>query len=170
MKKIFLVVAVASLAVCAWAGLAPEPDDDTCSGGPPAAGKRVSLSPADLRWVDGPAALPVGAKLAVLEGDPKRPQLVTMRLRLPANYRVLPHKHLSEERVTVLEGSFSIGEGEVFSEKALQTLGPGAFSLMPAGKAHFAATKGEGVLLQITVLGPWRVDYLKPADDPRNAK
>jgi hypothetical protein len=34
---------------------------------------------------------------------------------------------------------------------------------------HFAWTKGE-TIIQVHGVGPWGINYLNPADDPRNAK
>jgi hypothetical protein len=34
---------------------------------------------------------------------------------------------------------------------------------------HFAAAKSETVV-QLHGIGPWRINYLNPADDPRNAR
>ena len=38
----------------------------------------VALTPADMKWGDGPPSLPAGAKLAVLEGDPGKAKAFTM--------------------------------------------------------------------------------------------
>lgn len=45
----------------------------------------------ELEWKDGPPALPKGAKMAVLEGDPTQPGMFTIRLRFPAGFEVFPH-------------------------------------------------------------------------------
>jgi len=42
------------------------------------------FTPGDVKWMDAPNALPAGAKLAVLEGNPFNPGLYTMRLSMPA--------------------------------------------------------------------------------------
>jgi len=48
-------------------------------------------STADVAWKDGPASLPSGAKLAVLEGDPTKEGSFTMRVLLPDGYKIPPH-------------------------------------------------------------------------------
>ena len=70
--------------------------------------------PADVRWGNGPASLPAGAKLAVLEGDPRKEGSFVMRLKLPDGYRIPPHTHAKPERVTVISGTFNIGTGDRF--------------------------------------------------------
>lgn len=64
----------------------------------------ILLTPADLKWTDTPA-LPPGAKVAVMEGKMNEAGPVSVRLKLPANYRIPPHWHPVVERVTVLSGA-----------------------------------------------------------------
>src|SRR5262245_39983754 len=59
----------------------------------------VLVTPADVKWQDGPPALPKGAKVAVLEGDPAREGPFVMRAKLPDGYRIAPHTHPKDERV-----------------------------------------------------------------------
>jgi quercetin dioxygenase-like cupin family protein len=119
-----------------------------------------------LEWKPGPAGLPSGAQMAVLEGDPAEEGLFTVRFRVPAGYRIPPHTHPRVERVTVLSGSFKLGMGREFEETKLETLPTGAFFTMPPGMEHFAAAEEEAVI-QLTGEGPWVINYINPADDPR---
>jgi quercetin dioxygenase-like cupin family protein len=125
--------------------------------------------PDQVKWVDGPPSLPPGAKFAVLEGDPSREGFFAMRVTLPANYRIPPHWHPTVERVTVLSGALHLGMGERFNESAGQELSAGSYAVMPTGMRHFAWTRGETVI-QIATQGPWAINYLDPADDPRKPK
>src|SRR5213596_1303328 len=71
------------------------------------------LVPADkVQWGPAPPALPAGAQIAVLEGNPSEKGPVTLRLRFPANYNIPAHWHSMTERVTVLSGTFHVGMGE----------------------------------------------------------
>jgi Domain of unknown function (DUF4437) len=73
----------------------------------------MSLYPAaEIHWKDGPASLPAGAKVAVLEGDPTKEGFFTMRLLLPDGYKIQPHWHPKVEHVTVISGTFNVGMGE----------------------------------------------------------
>src|SRR5688572_26159996 len=47
----------------------------------------------ELSWGPAPAVLPVGAELAVLQGDPGSNAPFTIRLRFPSGYRIAPHTH-----------------------------------------------------------------------------
>jgi len=40
---------------------------------PAAKSEHVMFAAADLKWADGPPALPAGARIAVLSGDPGKP-------------------------------------------------------------------------------------------------
>jgi quercetin dioxygenase-like cupin family protein len=126
--------------------------------------------PGDVVWKDGPAVLPPGAKIAVLEGDPGKEGFYTLRIKFPEGlYKIAPHTHPQGEHLTVLSGAFNVGMGEKFDQSAGQTLPAGAFFTMPAGMKHFAWTTGETVV-QLNGIGPQSINYLNPADDPRNAK
>ena len=120
-----------------------------------------------IAWGPGPAILPPGAKAAVIEGDPSKPGLFTMRLALPADYRIPPHHHPVWEHVTVMEGSFHVGMGEKFDNSGGVTLESGSFGALPPGMRHFAWTT-EPSVLQIHAEGPWQLIYVNPADDPRS--
>jgi hypothetical protein len=124
------------------------------------------IAPAELKWIDGPPSLPTGAKYALLEGDLSRSEPFTVRFKLPANYKVPPHWHPAIEHVTVLEGSFHMGLGEVYDEKKAQKLPVGGFAVMQRGTRHFAFTK-EAAVIQLHGMGPWGINYVNPKDDPR---
>ncbi len=125
-------------------------------------------SAAEVKWLEGLPSIPKGAKFAILEGDPTKEGLFTMRLWLPDGYSVKPHFHSQVEHVTVVSGTFNIGTGEKFDKAATREMTAGAFGHWPAGMKHFAWAKGETVL-QLHGIGPWTITYVNPADDPRNA-
>lgn len=131
--------------------------------------EHVLVNTKELKWVDGPASLPAGAKMAVIEGDPKTPNaLFTLRVKLPANYKIMPHSHPADEHITVISGTFNMGMGETFDMKKATALAAGGFGVMPAKHTHFAFSKGETVI-QLHGVGPWAINYVNPSDDPRNA-
>ena len=123
------------------------------------------VAPNDLKWMD-VGSLPPGAKVAVIEGDPNQAGLITIRIKLPPNYRIAPHYHGTVERSTILSGTLNIGMGEKFDAQKTTPMVPGTVLLMPPKMPHFAWTKDE-VVFQLNVEGPWTVTYINPADDPR---
>lgn len=121
---------------------------------------------AEVKWGSGPASLPPGAQFAVLEGDPAKEGLFTMRLRLPDGYVISPHYHSGVEHVTVIAGTFNVGIGEKFDRAATKPMRAGTFGYWPPPMRHFAWTQGE-TILQLHGVGPWTLTYVNPADDPR---
>ena len=134
----------------------------------PAAEHRTFL-PGDLKWVEAPAGLPKGSKMAVIHGDPSAPGIFAMRALLPAGYKVPPHFHPADENVTVISGELYVGLGDKWDEAKGHAMPVGAIATMPIGVKHFAWTKVETVI-QIHAMGPWGITYVNPQDDPRNAK
>jgi hypothetical protein len=129
----------------------------------------VIVLPDQVTWGPAPPALPAGAKAAVLEGNPKRAGPFTLRISIPDGYRVPPHFHPVAERVTVIQGTFQLGMGDKFDQSALNSLPAGSYVSMKPGTHHFAQAKGN-TIVQINGIGPWKLIYLNPADDPRKAK
>ena len=119
----------------------------------------------ELKWEDVPS-LPPGAKVAVLEGplDGKGP--IAFRIKLPANYDIPAHWHPTTEHVTVLSGTLNLGLGNKLDKNKTSPLPVGGFGIMPAKMHHFAWTKEETVL-QVHSTGPWKFNYINPADEPK---
>lgn len=127
------------------------------------------LNDTNFIWKEGPASLPEGSQIAVLEGDLSKEGPFTIRLMLPANYKVYPHFHPAIEHISVFEGAFHMGSGKTFDEAKTTRLGVGGFGVMPIGHAHFAFTK-EKTIIQLHGIGPWGITYVDPKTDPRNIK
>ena len=132
---------------------------------PAAATAATILEAAELKWVDGPASLPAGARMVVLDGDPRNEGPFTIRLKMPPGYKIPPHTHPAAERITVISGTVHLGIGEKFEESAGRELKAGAFAVVPAGLPHFAWSRGEAVL-QIHSEGPFQRKFVDAADEP----
>jgi len=141
--------------------------DQEAHAHPGAGTAHVELPARQIRWGEAPAALPRGAKLAVLQGDPAAVgEIVTVRLKMPKGYTIPPHFHPTDEAVTVLSGSFSMGMGDRLDRSAVKVLGPGGWSFLPAGEHHYAIANVE-TIVQVNMVGPFGITYLNPSDDPR---
>jgi quercetin dioxygenase-like cupin family protein len=125
--------------------------------------------PTSVEWKPGPAAIPAGAKMAVLEGDPTKEGPFVVRFQFPDGYHIPPHTHPKTERVTVLSGNLYLATGEILDRDSAKKLPAGSFGYWPAGMKHAAWSEGETVI-QLHGIGPWQINYVNPADDPRNAK
>jgi quercetin dioxygenase-like cupin family protein len=106
--------------------------------------------------------------MAVLQGNPGSSELFTVRLRLPNGYRLAPHRHPTDEHVTVISGTFLVGMGETADLNNTMKLKAGGFVTAPANHAHFAAAQGPTVV-QVHAMGPFAMTYVNPADTPRAA-
>lgn len=131
--------------------------------------KAALHKPDELKWKDGPASLPKGAKIAILEGDPSKEGSFVFRVKVPDGYKIPPHTHPNPERVTVISGTFHIGMGEKFDASKGEAMPAGTYGTWPAKMKHFVWVKGETVI-QFHGEGPWTINYLNPDDDPRKEK
>ncbi len=129
----------------------------------------VLVSPNDVEWKDGPPSLPKGAKASLLSGDPSKEGAFTLRLKMPADYKIAPHFHPDTETVTVLSGSFHVSMGDAFDASKGKHMPAGSFIAVPKKSNHFAWTSEESII-QVTAHGPWSLTYVNSADDPRNKK
>ncbi len=160
------VRAVGAMLAGALAGVAFAGEQKTGEHAMPGSA-HVVLAAKEIHWGDAPPALPKGAKLAVIQGDPSAAgDLVTVRLKMPKGYAIPPHFHPTDEAVTVLSGSFSMGMGDKLDRSAAKLLGPGGWGLMPKGEHHYAIANAETVV-QVHLVGPFAITYVNPGDDPQ---
>jgi quercetin dioxygenase-like cupin family protein len=148
MKKLLIIaslVAVAGTAFAQDAAKRIKPDDVVFKGNP----------------------LLKGVESAVLIGDPTKPEVVIVRNKFPANYKVAPHTHPHAEVVTVLSGSIGFGLGDTFDPAKGEVVKAGAINVVPAKQSHFVWTGGEEAIIQVQYTGPTSLDFINPADDPR---
>ena len=122
-----------------------------------------------IEWKPGPAAIPAGAKMAVLEGDPTKEGPFVVRFQFPDGYHIPPHTHPKTERVTVISGNLLLATGETLDRNGAKKLPAGSFGYWPTGMKHAGWAEGD-TIIQLHGIGPWQIIYVNPADDPRNAK
>jgi quercetin dioxygenase-like cupin family protein len=172
---------MAALAILFVAACEPQPHDDIAfqdqeSPGEAREDRDVALvdhgpdehlvyRPDDVEWWDPPPTLEPGARVAVLEGDPSEFGLFTMRIRMPDGYHIAPHSHPNVERVTVVSGTFRLGNGEELDPDAAEPLEAGSYTSIPPGEVHYAVAEGETVI-QLSTIGPWVIEYVNPEDMP----
>jgi len=125
----------------------------------------VVRSAQEVKWGAPPPVFPPGAKFAVIAGDPAATGLVTVRFEMPAGYAIPPHFHPTDEHVTVLKGSFSLGMGYVIDKAHAVTLSAGGYAVAMANMHHYAYTT-TGATIQVHMQGPFAITYVNPADDP----
>lgn len=118
-----------------------------------------------IKWGPAPAIFPAGARMAVLQGDPSRSDLFTVRLDLPKGYRIPPHFHPTDENITVINGTFLVGMGDAIDTRHTMALTAGGFATAPAQKHHYAIAKTHSIV-QVHAMGPFQLTYVNAADDP----
>ena len=118
------------------------------------------------QWGPAPPALPPGAQIAVLEGDPGKKGAITLRLKFPANYAIPPHWHSMFERVTVMSGTLHIAMGDVLNRQSGQALEQGGYVSLPSKMHHYAWTTTPTVV-QINLEGPFDIFYVNASEDPQ---
>ena len=139
------------------------------TGGEAMAQTHVMAPAADAKWGPAPPALPPGAQVAVLAGDPGKAAPYTIRVKFPANYSIAAHSHPNDENVVVVSGELFLGMGAKLDTAAAKGMGVGAYVMMPANMNHFAFTKGETTIVLFGT-GPLEFKYVNAADDPRTKK
>lgn len=151
---------VHSLAAAALCALLAAPGSVAAQEG------HTAIAAGDVAFAPAPPTLPEGAEIAVLMGNPAEEGPYVFRLRFPAGYAVPPHTHPTDEIVTVISGELGIAMGEALDREAASLLPAGSFVSMPMGHAHFAWAEEETVV-QIHGMGPFGIEYIDDADDPR---
>jgi quercetin dioxygenase-like cupin family protein len=124
----------------------------------------IRVTSADIKWSSLPS-MPKGAQIAVLQGNPGKAGLFTIRVKLPANYALPVHSHPDERTRTIISGTYYSAIGDKADASKLIAFPPGTVSYVPPTVWQFAETRDEEVVFQITGIGPTRIDYLNPEDN-----
>jgi hypothetical protein len=125
-----------------------------------------AFTPDSIPYGPAPAFVAPGAQLAVLEGDPTASSGdYTVRLKIPAGYKIAPHWHPKRENVTVISGTFKVGMGDKFDESTMGTFPAGSFAYLDPDMHHYAMAK-DAVVVQIHGVAPVQFNYVNPNDDP----
>jgi len=129
------------------------------------------LTPADIAAIGSNGAGAgtsgvAGIQSVVLAGDPTRPGLYTIEIRVPAHTRIDAHTHRDDRTAVVVSGRWYIGYGRTASDPKAMSLGPGSFYTEPAGFAHFAHTGAQAAIVYITGMGPTDTVYVAATEKP----
>jgi hypothetical protein len=130
------------------------------------------VTPNEVKWPPAAAGAAgtsgvAGIQTVVLKGDPTKPGLYTLLLRLGPNQKIEAHSHSDDRVAVVVSGTWYFGYGRQFDESKLRALPAGSFYTEPPKMDHFAMTRGETVTIQITGTGPSTTTYVNSANQPR---
>ena len=103
-----------------------------------------------------------GIRTVVVKGDPNAAGLYTIMLYVPAHTRIAAHQHRDDRVATVVSGTWYFGYGDEFDATALKALPAGSYYTEAPRRAHFAETRGEPAIVQISGVGPSDTQFIKP--------
>jgi hydroxypyruvate reductase len=83
-----------------------------------------------------------------------------------AGAKVPPHWHPAIEHVTVISGVFNAGLSDKLDESKTTPLPVGSIAITQPKTTHFGIFNEE-TILQVHGTGPWEINYINPANDPR---
>lgn len=87
-------------------------------------------------------------------GDPSKAGMYVIRTQLAPNTKTRPHFYDHDRWVTVLKGTWWVGQGDVFSTAKLVPVREGGLMYQPANLHTFDVAGAEEVVLQIMGNGP----------------
>ena len=87
-------------------------------------------------------------------GDPSKPGTYIVRTKLAPNTKTRPRFYDQDRLVTVLKGTWWVGEGEVFRPEKVVPVREGGLMYQPANMRTFDVTGASDVILQIVGNGP----------------
>lgn len=88
---------------------------------------------ADLEWGPCPAFMPAGCGIAVLHGDPAKPN-ADILFKAPGQSEIPLHTHTSAERMVLVGGELLV----TYEGQPEARLTPGTYAYGPAGRPHRA--------------------------------
>jgi quercetin dioxygenase-like cupin family protein len=152
MKKILLVAAAITIVLAAftlvksWAGQNE---------------KQIrAVTSEQVKWFT-PSYYKDGRQRAQLFGDSTQDGAWVDRVKIPAGMQVHAHTHPQDELVTVIQGTWYLGEGEKSDPAKLKGYPAGSFIVIPAGVPHFVATKESAVIVQLSGTGKFSTTFLE---------
>lgn len=103
-----------------------------------------------IAWGPCPDILPAGCQIAVLHGDPARPNADVV-LSLPGKSAFRKHRHSSAERMILLSGELHV----TYDGQKPEVIKAGSYAFGPAQRAHVGACASvEPCVLFIAFEGP----------------
>lgn len=114
--------------------------------------RALAMTNADaaLQWGPCPPFIPEGCRIAVLHGDPAKPN-ADVFFQVPGDFQIPKHWHTSAERMVLVSGVMRV----TYDGQETVVLKPGTYAYGPAKLAHDAyCEKGEPCTLFIAFESP----------------
>ncbi|MGH9864509.1 MAG: cupin domain-containing protein [Candidatus Acidiferrales bacterium] len=116
--------------------------------------------PSQIQWTDDP----IGAKTAVLVGDPSKLGLYVMLVKWTPHHMSHPHWHPNDRFITVLSGTWWVGTGTKFDPESTVPMQAGTFVKHFGKQVHYDGAKDEEAVLEIVGEGPATATPAKGSD------
>jgi hypothetical protein len=106
--------------------------------------------PDQIEWKD----TPLGAKQAVLRGDPSKPGPYIVLIKWGPHQMSRPHFHPNDRFITVLSGTWWVGTGSKFDPESTVPMPAGSFVTHFAKQVHYDGSKDAEAVIEIVGEGP----------------
>jgi hypothetical protein len=106
--------------------------------------------PDQIQWKDDP----IGAKMAVLHGDPSKPGLYIVLVKWTPHHMSHPHWHPNDRFITVISGTWWVGTGPKFDPDRTVPMPAGTFVTHFGKQIHYDGAKDSEAVLEISGDGP----------------
>lgn len=155
MRKFWISLPLAALflSVAAVPALSQTGDQTQPAAAPAASDNAIIIIGGQEQWMPGTGPMK-GVMVAAMSGDPTKPGPYIIRVKVPPNTTLGAHYHGDAENVTIISGTFYVGLGDKVDKSKLTALKAGAFAHLNAGVKHYALTKADGAVLEISGTGP----------------
>lgn len=155
MRTFLISTSLAAVMICALAmpAISQTGDQTQPAAAPAASDNAIIIIGGREAWTAGTGPMK-GTMVAVMSGDPSKAGPYVMRVKVPPNVTLGAHYHGDAENVTVISGTFYVGLGDKLDKTKVTALKAGSFAHLNAGVKHYALTKADGAVLEITGTGP----------------
>lgn len=106
--------------------------------------------PNQIQWKDSP----IGAKMAVMRGDPDKPGPYIVLIKWSPHQMSHPHFHPNDRFITVISGTWWVGTGSKFDPDSTVPMPAGSFVTHFAKQIHYDGSKDEEAVIEIVGEGP----------------
>jgi hypothetical protein len=106
--------------------------------------------PDQISWKEDP----IGAKMAVLRGDPSKPGLYIVLVKWTPHHMSRPHWHPNDRFITVISGTWWAGTGAKFDPDKTVPFPAGSFVTHFGKQIHYDGAKDSEAVLEIVGDGP----------------
>lgn len=124
----------------------------------------IRITSGELKWQ--PGRVP-GHEIAPLIGDSTKPGPFVERVKFPPNRTSQAHSHPEDRTYTIISGTWYVGYGDKFDPEKLKALPAGSFFTEPANVNHFSLTKEDGLVVQVTGVGPSATRFVDSEHAPK---